>query len=162
MIHNHGPEDKQWPSPLDILSSIEHMDPRVGLCIDVGHTVRAGTDVVEAIRKGGPRVFDLHIKDLADAKSKESQVAVGDGMMPVPEIFKALKTIGYKGYVDLEYEIHEEDPLPGMIKASPTCQAYSLAWDTVRRRRLRRVRCSLLLWRRSTMLPRHLSKIQPM
>jgi sugar phosphate isomerase/epimerase len=116
-IHNHGPEDKQWPSPLDILNAIQHMDPRVGLCIDVGHTVRAGTDVVEAIHKGGSRVFDMHIKDLADGTSKESQVAVGDGMMPVPEIFKALVAINYQGYVDLEYEIKEDDPLPGMIKS---------------------------------------------
>jgi sugar phosphate isomerase/epimerase len=93
------------------------MDPRIGLCIDVGHTARTGTDVVEAIRTAGSRVFDLHIKDLADMKVKESQVAVGDGKMPIRGIFEALNAIGYKGYVDLEYEIHEDDPLPGMIKS---------------------------------------------
>ncbi len=90
-IHNHGPEDKDWPSPLDALKAIEDMDPRMGLCIDVGHTVRAGTDVVAAIRQAGPRVFNLHMKDLANATSKESQVAVGDGMMPIPQIFRALR-----------------------------------------------------------------------
>jgi sugar phosphate isomerase/epimerase len=116
-IHNHGPEDKQWPSPLDILKVIEPMDHRIGLCIDVGHTARSGTDVVEAIHKAGPRLFDLHIKDLADMKVKESQVAVGDGKMPIRGIFEALNAIGYKGFVDLEYEIHEDDPLPGMIKS---------------------------------------------
>ena len=116
-IHNHGPEDKQWPSPLDILSVIEPMDGRIGLCIDVGHTARAGTDPVEAIHKAGPRVFDLHVKDLADLKVKESQVAVGDGKMPIRAIFEALHAIGYKGFIDLEYEIHDDDPLPGMIKS---------------------------------------------
>jgi sugar phosphate isomerase/epimerase len=116
-IHNHGPEDKQWPSPLDILKVIEPMDKRIGLCIDVGHTARSGTDPVEAIHKGGARVFDLHIKDLADLKVKESQVAVGDGEMPIRGIFEALHAIDYQGYVDLEYEIHEDDPLPGMIKS---------------------------------------------
>jgi sugar phosphate isomerase/epimerase len=116
-IHNHGPEDKQWPSPLDILKIIEPMDKRIGLCIDVGHTARTGTDVVEAIHKAGPRLFDLHIKDLADMKVKESQVAVGDGKMPIRGIFEALHAIDYKGFVDLEYEIHEDDPLPGMIKS---------------------------------------------
>jgi sugar phosphate isomerase/epimerase len=50
-------------------------------------------------------------------KVKESQVAVGDGKMPIRGIFEALHAIGYKGYVDLEYEIHEDDPLPGMIKS---------------------------------------------
>ena len=52
-IHNHGPEDKLWPSPLDILKAIQDMDPRIGCCIDVGHTVRAGTDVVQAIHQRG-------------------------------------------------------------------------------------------------------------
>ncbi|WP_317890533.1 sugar phosphate isomerase/epimerase family protein [Acidicapsa ligni] len=116
-IHNHGPEDKEWPSPLDILKEIEPMDKRIGLCIDVGHTARTGTDVVQAIHTAGARVFDLHMKDLADMKVKESQVAVGDGKMPVRGIFEALHAIGYKGFVDLEYEIHDDDPLPGMMKS---------------------------------------------
>jgi sugar phosphate isomerase/epimerase len=116
-IHNHGPEDKEWPSPLDVLKGVEKMDHRVGLCIDVGHTARAGTDVVDAIRKAGPRLYCMHMKDLADMSVKESQVAVGDGKMPVRAIFEELLAIQYKGFVDLEYEIHEDDPLPGMIKS---------------------------------------------
>jgi sugar phosphate isomerase/epimerase len=116
-IHNHGTEDKQWPSPLDILAVVKSMDPRIGCCIDVGHTMRTGTDPIAAIKKVGPRLFDLHIKDLADGKVKESQVAVGDGVMPIPGIFKALVDIGYKGNVDLEYEIMENDPMPGVIKS---------------------------------------------
>lgn len=114
-IHNHGPEDKLWPSPLDILKDIRHMDPRIGCCIDVGHTVRAGTDVVQAIHAVGPRLFDVHMKDLTDFNSKQSQVAVGDGKMPVREIFQALAAIRYPGFVDLEYEVHADDPMPGVI-----------------------------------------------
>ncbi len=114
-IHNHGPEDKLWPSPLDILKSLKGTDPRIGCCIDVGHTVRAGTDVVEAIHEVGPRLFNVHMKDLSDFNKKESQVAVGEGLMPVREIFTALDGIGYKGFVDLEYEIHGDDPMPGAI-----------------------------------------------
>lgn len=116
-IHNHGPEDKQWPSPLDVLEAVKHMDERIGCCIDVGHTMRTGTDPVEAIKKVGPRLHDIHMKDLAESKVKESQVAVGDGLMPVPQIFRALIDIGYKGNVDLEYEIHDTDPMPGVTKS---------------------------------------------
>jgi sugar phosphate isomerase/epimerase len=116
-IHNHGPEDKIWPSPLDVLKVVNGMDPRMGCCIDVGHCVRAGTDVVEAIHTVGPRLFDVHMKDLADFHSKESQVAVGDGIMPVRGIFEALIAIKYPGYVDLEYEIHADDPMPGVVKS---------------------------------------------
>lgn len=116
-IHNHGPEDKQWPSPFDVLDAVKNMDQRIGCCIDVGHTMRTGTDPVTAIKKVGSRVYDIHMKDLAESKVKESQVAVGDGLMPVPQIFRALIGIGYKGNVDLEYEIHGDDPMPGVIKS---------------------------------------------
>ena len=114
-IHNHGPEDKLWPSPLDVLKSIKNTDSRIGCCIDVGHTVRAGTDVVKAIHEAGPRLFNIHMKDLTDFQYKESQVAVGEGIMPVHELFQALITIHYDGFVDLEYEIHADDPMPGVI-----------------------------------------------
>src|SRR6202042_1283648 len=116
-IHNHGPEDKLWHSPLDVLKGIKGLDPRIGCCIDVGHTVRAGTDVVQAIREAGPRLFNLHMKDLANFHDKESQVAVGEGMMPVRKMFEALVSINYKGFVDLEYEIHPDDPMPGVISS---------------------------------------------
>jgi len=116
-IHNHGPEDKLWPSPLDVLKAVKHMDPRMGCCIDVGHAARAGTDVVQAIHEVGPRLFDVHMKDLTDFKNKESQVTVGDGIMPVREIFKALIATEYKGFVDLEYEIFPDNPLPGVMSS---------------------------------------------
>ncbi len=114
-IHNHGPEDKLWPSPLDVLKAVKNMDPRIGCCIDVGHTVRAGTDVVQAIHEAGPRLFNVHMKDLASFQDKESQVAVGDGIMPVRKMFEALIMTRYQGFVDLEYEIHPDDPMPGII-----------------------------------------------
>jgi sugar phosphate isomerase/epimerase len=116
-IHNHGPEDKNFPSPFDVLAAVKGMDPRVGLCIDLGHAMRAGADPVAAIKAAGPRLYDIHIKDLAEHNVKESQVAVGEGMMPVREIFKQLIAQGYKGCVDLEYEIHENDPMPGVIES---------------------------------------------
>jgi sugar phosphate isomerase/epimerase len=116
-IHNHGPEDKLWHSPLDVLKAVNGMDPRIGCCIDVGHTVRAGTDVVQAIREAGTKLHNVHMKDLRDFQSKESQVAVGDGLMPVRKMFEALAAIKYKGFVDLEYEIHPDDPMPGVISS---------------------------------------------
>jgi sugar phosphate isomerase/epimerase len=114
-IHNHGPEDKIWHSPLDVLKAVKNLDLRMGCCIDVGHTVRAGTDVVQAIHEAGPRLHNVHMKDLTNFNEKESQVTVGDGMMPVRKIFETLIAQKYKGFVDLEYEIHPDDPMPGII-----------------------------------------------
>ncbi len=116
-IHNHGPEDKIWHSPYDVLKAVKNMDPRMGCCIDVGHSMRAGDNVVEAIKATGPRLFDMHIKDLANATEKESQVAVGQGLMPVKAIFQQLIAMQYNGFVDLEYEIHENDPMPGVVES---------------------------------------------
>ena len=116
-IHNHGPEDTKFPSPYDVLAAVKGMDPRVGLCIDIGHTVRTGTDVVKAITDAGPRVLDLHAKDLRDLKDKASQCIVGEGAIPFPEIFRALEAVRFGGYVNLEYEIDANDPLPGMVRS---------------------------------------------
>jgi sugar phosphate isomerase/epimerase len=114
-IHNHGPEDKLWHSPLDVLKVVKSLDPRIGCCIDVGHTVRADTDVVQSIHEVGARLFNVHMKDLTNFQSKESQVPVGEGIMPAKKIFEALIAIKYKGFVDLEYEVHPDDPMPGAI-----------------------------------------------
>ena len=116
-IHNHGPEDKVWPSPLNVLEAVKGMDPRIGCCIDIGHSVRAGTDIVDAIHKVGPRLFNMHVKDLASYSSRESQVAVGRGIIPFREMFQALIATRYAGFIDLEYEIHAEDPMPGVIES---------------------------------------------
>jgi len=116
-IHNHGPEDKLYPSPYDVLKAVGNMDPRMGCCIDIGHACRAGANVPQAIRDAGPRLFDMHAKDLTDFSNKESQVAVGEGLMPMRAIFASLIAIDYQGFVDLEYEIHADDPMPGVIES---------------------------------------------
>jgi len=113
-IHNHGPGDENFPSPYDALAAVKGMDPRMGLCIDLGHTVRTGTDVVRAVADAGPRLLDMHAKDLRDLKVAESQCIVGEGKMPIPGIFRQLRQINYPGYVNLEYEIDADNPLPGM------------------------------------------------
>jgi sugar phosphate isomerase/epimerase len=113
-IHNHGPEDPNFPSPYDALKAVKGMDPRMGLCIDLGHTVRAGTDPVRAVADAGPRLLDMHAKDLRDFKSADSQCIVGEGQMPIADIFRQLRANRYRGYVNLEYEIEPDNPLPGM------------------------------------------------
>jgi sugar phosphate isomerase/epimerase len=116
-IHNHGPEDEYFPAPGDALPVIQDLDPRVGLCVDLGHTARTGVDVVEAIAEAGDRVLDIHAKDLRDLMDRDSQCVVGEGAMPIPGIFRQLVAMDYSGYVNLEYEIDASDPLPGMQRS---------------------------------------------
>lgn len=116
-IHNHGPEDKYFPSPFDVLKVVKDMDPRIGCCIDVGHAARAGANLADSIHAAGSRLYDLHVKDLTSFEDKASQVAVGEGKLPFREIFQALIDIKYPGFVDLEYEVHADDPMPGVISS---------------------------------------------
>jgi sugar phosphate isomerase/epimerase len=122
-IHNHGPEDKFMPTPESVLDAVKGMDPLMGLCLDIGHTARTGADIVEWVGKAGPRLHEMHFKDLKDPHNKDpkvardSQVDVGDGVLPIPEIFRQLIKQKYTGYCSLEYEINTKDPLPGMTKS---------------------------------------------
>lgn len=113
-IHNHGPEDKFFPAPQDAMRRLANRDKRFGLCIDIGHTSRAGVDPVKAVLECRERVLDLHVKDLTDAKGKDSQTEVGRGVFDFPGLFRALIKIGYAGHVGLEYEINVDSPFAGV------------------------------------------------
>ncbi|HEX4170588.1 MAG TPA: sugar phosphate isomerase/epimerase [Bryobacteraceae bacterium] len=116
-VHDHGPEDKNFPTPQSVLAVVKNMDPRCGLCLDVGHASRTGVNLVDSIIEAGPRLLDMHIKDLADPMGKDSQVPVGDGKLPIPQIFAQLVKMKYHGCVNLEYEVQADNPMPGMKKS---------------------------------------------
>jgi sugar phosphate isomerase/epimerase len=116
-IHNHGPEDKWYPAPKDALAKLEKRDPRMGICMDIGHATRANADIVQSVTLAGPRLLDLHVKDLANPTERESQVEVGRGVLNIPALFKALVAAKYGGHVGLEYEIKENDPFAGMTES---------------------------------------------
>jgi sugar phosphate isomerase/epimerase len=116
-IHNHGTEDKLYPNGASVIELVKNMDPCMGLCYDVGHASRTGVDVVKEIEMAGARLHDMHVKDLADLSDRASQVSVGRGKLPFPQIFKALKKMKYPGVVNLEYEINAKSPQLGMAES---------------------------------------------
>jgi sugar phosphate isomerase/epimerase len=116
-IHNHGPEDKYYPTPQSVLDEVRKLDKRIGLCMDIGHSARTGVDIVKSVEEAADRLLDMHVKDLADVTDRNSQVDVGDGVLPFPRLFKQLKKMGYTGCVNLEYEINGKDPMPGMQRS---------------------------------------------
>jgi inosose dehydratase len=116
-IHNHGPEDKTWPSPIGVWEAVQPFDERLGLCIDVGHTARTGVDPAEAIRKCAPRLHDLHIKDIAVASGSSKPVELGRGVLDLRGILQALLDIKFAGHVGLEFEKNLNDPIPGTAES---------------------------------------------
>jgi inosose dehydratase len=116
-IHNHGPEDKVWPSPLDVWAAIQKYDERIGVCVDVGHTARCGVDPVQALRTCAGRLYDVHFKDLTTKAGNARPVEVGRGVLDVRGMLKALLDIGYNHHVGLEYEKDLNDPIPGAAES---------------------------------------------
>jgi inosose dehydratase len=116
-IHNHGPGDKKYPSPMDVLRLVKDRDPRMGLCIDVGHTVRLAEDPVAAIEQCSKRLYDFHIKDETEAAAKGKPTEVGRGVIDIVGVLKALVSIQYGYHVGLEYEAKETDPMPGVLES---------------------------------------------
>ncbi len=116
-IHNHGPEDKLYPGPKDVYDRIKHMDPRVGLCLDIGHAFRAGADPAKAITDYSKRIFDLHIKDVTAAEKDAKVIELGRGAIDIQSIVKALLKINFTGNCSFEYEKDMKDPLPGIAES---------------------------------------------
>lgn len=117
-IHNHGPEDKGFfPSPYDVWKAVEKYDKRIGLCIDVGHTARAGVDPAESIVKCKDRLYDLHMKDISAMGNRNTPIEGGRGILDTKSILAALLKINYQGLVGFEYEKDGKDPIPGLAES---------------------------------------------
>jgi len=116
-IHNHGPEDKLYPTPKSIYDRIKNMDARMGLCIDIGHTFRAGVLPEDAITLYADRLFDLHIKDEEAMKPDAKTIEIGRGAINFSALIDVLRKIDYKGICSVEYEKDMDAPLVGMAES---------------------------------------------
>jgi sugar phosphate isomerase/epimerase len=99
------------------MSNIKTMDNRMGLCLDIGHSLRAGTDPVKAVLDYKNRIFDLHIKDLVSSATDAKGIELGRGVIDIEGLVKALRKIKYQGKYSLEYELDMKDPLPGIAES---------------------------------------------
>jgi len=113
-IHNHGPGDKYYPLPFDAWRMVENRDKRMGLCIDVGHTVRIGGDPIAAIKRCASRLYDFHLKDVTAAVPTGKHCVFGKGVIDFPRVLQALLDVKFAGHLEIEYEDTPENPLPGM------------------------------------------------
>jgi inosose dehydratase len=116
-IHNHGPDDELYPTPESAYMRIENLDPRVGLCIDIGHTQRAGVDPSESAKKFSDRLLDVHIKDVTAAAKHGQTIEIGHGVIDIPKFLKTLLELNYQGSVSFEFEKDPDDPLPGVAES---------------------------------------------
>lgn len=116
-IHNHGPTDKLYPTPESVVEKIRNLDKHVGLCIDIGHTIRCGIDPADSVERLFERLLDVHIKDMTAAAVEGGPIEIGRGVIDIPKFLGMLIKLNYAGVVSLEYEKDEKDPLPGAAES---------------------------------------------
>ena len=116
-IHNHGPEDELYPGPQQVYDRIKNRDPRVGLCLDIGHATRAGVNPARAVKAYKDRLFDLHLKDVTGNTRDAKAIEIGRGVIDFEEFMKALRQVNYKGVCSFEFEKDMQDPLPGLAES---------------------------------------------
>lgn len=117
-IHNHGPEDKLYPGPKNVYDLIKNRDARMGICLDIGHAMRAGEEPGKAIREYKNRIFDLHIKDVTIAAKDGKATEIGRGVIDFPGLIAALDKVKYQGICSIEFEKDMNDPLPGIAEST--------------------------------------------
>lgn len=116
-IHNHGPGDDVYPSPESVYERIKNLDPRFGLCMDIGHTVRIGEDPSAEAKKYFDRLFDLHVKDVTAAIAEGETAEIGRGVIDIPKFLNTLTELKYSGVAAIEYEKDADDPMPGLCES---------------------------------------------
>ena len=113
-IHLHGPDIEIYQDADEVWNRTKDLDPRIGMCLDIGHDYRNGKDPIANLRKYYSRVYDVHLKDVTDSTKAGYSVEVGRGMIDIPAFINAMREVGYSGMVSLEHERNMRDPFTGI------------------------------------------------
>ncbi len=116
-IHLHGPDIALYPDAEDVWNHVKDLDPRIGMCLDIGHDTRNGKDPVKDLKKYKSRVFDIHIKDVTGTTKLGYSLEIGRGVINFPAFVKMLRKVGYTGVCSLEHEKDMTNPFMGIAES---------------------------------------------
>ena len=116
-IHLHGPDIELFPDADDVWNHVKNLDPRIGMCLDIGHNTRNGKDPVADLKKYHSRVFDVHIKDVTGNTKQGYSVEIGRGIIDIPAFVKMLREVNYTGVCSLEHEKNMDNPFMGIAES---------------------------------------------
>lgn len=116
-IHIHGPDIKLYPDAEDAWNHVKGLDPRMGICLDIGHDTRNGKDAVADLEKYHTRIFDMHLKDVTAPTKQGYSVEVGRGIIDYPAFVKMMRQVGYSGMLSLEHERDMKNPFLGIAES---------------------------------------------
>lgn len=116
-IHLHGPDMPIYPDATDIWNNVKDRDARMGMCLDIGHNLRYGSDSLADLKRYHTRVFDIHLKDVTGNTKADKSVELGRGKIDFPLFVKLLRRYKYEGSVSLEYEKDMDNPFMGISES---------------------------------------------
>ncbi len=115
-VANVGWQPVVYGTTEQILGICEAVGPALKVTYDVGNFLLAGEDNLRALQREAPRLVHVHFKDWkvvpppaphafpgVDGKLYEGEV-LGDGIVNLPEALQLLRTLGYQGWISVEYE----------------------------------------------------------
>lgn len=116
-IHTHGPDNAPFPNIKKIVEMVQDPAIGIGCCMDLGHSVRFGDDIIADIREYKDWIYDIHMKDETEASKEGHTHEMGRGVMNYKDIVKVLREVGYAGKISLEFEGHGDDPFPAVCES---------------------------------------------
>jgi inosose dehydratase len=110
VVHPHAGGYLEFEDEVErLLAEIGH--DTLGLCLDTGHALYAGSDPATLIRRHAARLEHLHLKDVRarglpfwDAVAAGAFCPLGDGLLSLPELRAALADAGYHGFATIEQD----------------------------------------------------------
>ncbi|MNL34594.1 Inosose dehydratase [compost metagenome] len=106
-----------YPNAASVYNLVKDLDPRVGLCFDMGHNRRDNQDSVADLGKYSKRIFDIHLKNVTAATKDGTTCELGRGIIDIPAFVKMLRKVKYPGSCSLEYEKDMKEPLAGIAES---------------------------------------------
>ncbi|MGB2937850.1 MAG: sugar phosphate isomerase/epimerase [Phycisphaerae bacterium] len=110
LLETHGVVTDSVETMGRLLDALGH-EQTVGVCLDTGNSWLGGTEPIDHVKTFGSRIKHVHWKDMgAEWRDKRgtlygcgmATIALGDGVINLPPIVKALQAVGFDGATTLE------------------------------------------------------------
>ena len=123
---------RRYQQFVDLVHGIDH--PAVGACLDIGHVAvldesgPRGTDegvasynrnLVRIVHDLGAKLVHMHLHDVRKADWRDHR-ALGDGVIDLAALVRALREVGYQGL--MQFELEEPDQEPALLASRAALQ----------------------------------------
>jgi len=103
-------ENHPESSAEETLEQIAGYEESMGICFDTGWAGTQGYNGPAAIRAFGDSLTELHLKDVK-TEGEHHTCTLGEGVVDVKGCVTALEEIGYDGWLTIEHEPYDHDPM---------------------------------------------------